>query len=376
MSRVEARYLNGDSVFLENCSTVGAVMVRIAMMHDCFATDVVVILLSGDILEDVSAPAPSEVSVTLRPAIDERDEGWGRAVRQNLLLHGEYEDVETCRRLLEMDARGDGDHVDLDAVLDAGKDQERGLVTVVSTLLDLGVPVGNALSRVARRGGSQAVTMIELLLSYKANVNYTARHGASPLEGAVRKGDCAVVSALLAARASVNLDDKEVLAGRESVQSQRTSPLISAVSLQRFGVVELLLEARASVNFADRSGATALSYAASLGHYDVVDALISAEADVNVMDLAGISPLAHSAANGHLRVVKRLLTVCDADEKALRLAVRGGHGEVVDVLRSALASCTQVNRKQDPVASLWRYAFMFGEVVLYHGAILLLSMGV
>lgn len=42
MHSVDVRYLNGESVRLDNCPTVGDIMVQLAERHNRFASDVLV----------------------------------------------------------------------------------------------------------------------------------------------------------------------------------------------------------------------------------------------------------------------------------------------------------------------------------------------
>eukprot|EP00397_Hematodinium_sp_SG-2012_P051982 GEMP01061228.1.p1 GENE.GEMP01061228.1~~GEMP01061228.1.p1 ORF type:complete len:178 (+),score=39.30 GEMP01061228.1:108-641(+) len=56
---VQARYLNGDEVALEQCSTINGVRVGVANRHNRFAPDVVVLSIdSALVLSDDDAPLP------------------------------------------------------------------------------------------------------------------------------------------------------------------------------------------------------------------------------------------------------------------------------------------------------------------------------
>eukprot|EP00397_Hematodinium_sp_SG-2012_P065580 GEMP01095736.1.p1 GENE.GEMP01095736.1~~GEMP01095736.1.p1 ORF type:complete len:192 (+),score=57.30 GEMP01095736.1:143-718(+) len=132
MARVQAQYLGGNSVVLDNCDTVGSVMVRIANLHHRFASDVVVVCpdTGKNLTDPPSQKTPALVSVVLK----QEAESPADDLRLTLRLHAEQEDSATCARALDMLRRtgADGDAVFLDAASD-------GNVKAVKTLLSAGV---------------------------------------------------------------------------------------------------------------------------------------------------------------------------------------------------------------------------------------------
>eukprot|EP00397_Hematodinium_sp_SG-2012_P068148 GEMP01109033.1.p1 GENE.GEMP01109033.1~~GEMP01109033.1.p1 ORF type:complete len:126 (+),score=27.47 GEMP01109033.1:148-525(+) len=101
MTAVKVNYLSGDPLHLENCATVGSIMVQVAKLHERFAPDIAVVCLDKgkELTDPRSKVLSSAVTVVLHQAADP-------PAQENLclalLLHAEYEDVTTCARALEM----------------------------------------------------------------------------------------------------------------------------------------------------------------------------------------------------------------------------------------------------------------------------------
>ncbi|TPP58580.1 Ankyrin repeat domain-containing protein 50 [Fasciola gigantica] len=175
--------------------------------------------------------------------------------------------------------------------------------------------------------------IVELLLSYGADVNLSGPDGRSALRAASWAGHEEIVQRLLDAGADVNQQDAE---GRSS--------LIAAAYMGHVGVVEILAQAGADLNHADEDGRTALHVAAfcvrpSETHHEVVSCLLECGANPNVFDCEGITPLLGAARAGN-RTVCELCLEADTDvnqadkcgNTALTLAVLGGHTSVVRLL--------------------------------------------
>ena len=63
-------------------------------------------------------------------------------------------------------------------------------------------------------------------------------------------------------------------------------------------MVKLLLEHGADVNIRNRSGATALAYAATFGQTQAVELLLAAGADKSIQDVNGKTAHAHAKEKG------------------------------------------------------------------------------
>lgn len=124
------------------------------------------------------------------------------------------------------------------------------------------------------------------------------------LFAAAKRGDSAVVNALLRSGADVN--DRQ---RTELDQSGASTPLMVAAFYGRLEVVQALLAAKANVNAVNseqRDGETALGRAVQKGHVEVVRALVAAKADVE--RCCGDGALYYAARAGNLEMVKALLT--------------------------------------------------------------------
>ena len=144
--------------------------------------------------------------------------------------------------------------------------------------------------------------IVKLLLQAGADVNSTDESGNTALLVAVSDGnrkdiwksDCESIlheeagdGALLKAEADIKIDNKDFENYPECV--------------------EALLEAGADVNIKNKTGITALSYAAHEGATAFITALLKAGADVNLNNLDGSTALTRATAQGHSDIVKVLL---------------------------------------------------------------------
>ncbi|HEX8492252.1 MAG TPA: ankyrin repeat domain-containing protein [Pyrinomonadaceae bacterium] len=101
-------------------------------------------------------------------------------------------------------------------------------------------------------------------------------------------------------------------------------------------VVKALLDKGADVNAKFRYGATALSYAADKGHFEVVKILLERGADVNVRDtFYNATPLQWATEKSHTAIVKALLDKgAEGVDEVLLAGARNGN---VEFVRMALA---------------------------------------
>lgn len=137
--------------------------------------------------------------------------------------------------------------------------------------------------------------IVELLLSYKADVAAKSIGGFTPLHYAAMGGRMHVVELLLANKADVN------------AQAGRMTPLCFAARKGYKDVVALLVASGATVDVKMPLRYTPLHDAAKGGYLDVAELLLANKADVNARNTFSFTPLHYAALEGHLDVVKLLL---------------------------------------------------------------------
>ncbi len=131
------------------------------------------------------------------------------------------------------------------------------------------------------------------------------------------------------------------------------TPLICAVTSDQPEAVSLLLKKGADVNRrADKSGHTALSWAAVLGYSHLMDTLIQAGADTETKNKRGRTPLMEAALRGHESTTQKLLASgADPNAKdrrgrtALAMATFSNHDEVASLLVAKGATEDQSTKK-------------------------------
>jgi len=113
--------------------------------------------------------------------------------------------------------------------------------------------------------------------------------------------------------------------------------LFSAARKGDVAMVKALLDKGLDVNSKNAYGATALSYAADKGHLEIVKVLLAHKATVNVKDtFYNATPMTWAAYRGHVDVVKALLAAgSDEADSALGVGISRVN---VELVRVALAS--------------------------------------
>jgi ankyrin repeat protein len=132
--------------------------------------------------------------------------------------------------------------------------------------------------------------------------------------------------------------------------TDKDARLIKAAKDGDLPAIQTALAGGDDINGRDKSGATALMWAANGGHAEVVKLLLEKGADVNVKRIGdGITALAVAAQNGHTELVNLLLEKgAEVNAKsstgvtALILASQNGH---TDVVKSLLAAKADINAK-------------------------------
>lgn len=322
---VEAWFSNGESVVLDDCSTIGCVKVRIAVLRELFAGHVAVVSEEGEPITDAYAKAPSKVVVVLKEAGDEELDAV--ALRQSLILHAENDDATTCARVYAtMKSCKEENwrrlYSDLGWMLQTTTSQE-SVCKILPTLIHLGIPLEGAMSGMAGKGWGDVV---EMLLSARADCS--GNIGRLALSEASGRGHVDIVRMLVQARAAA-----------QGYESFEVTPLSRAAQQGHVTVVEVLLNAAASVNQSSDSQGPPVALAAERGHRDVVLFLCKASADLGECSPRGSSPLALACKNGESGVVKTLIGFSARVDQAnsegftpLIFAAKAGCSESVDAL--------------------------------------------
>jgi ankyrin repeat protein len=168
------------------------------------------------------------------------------------------------------------------AAANLGVEDPDGLtLPVVETLLSRGARPdhraddGSTALAWAARKGEQAI--VDALIATNADVNATDRDGRTPLmHSALGGGAPSIAAALIARGANINARDKQGVTPLSLTARRRTS-----------GMLRLLLASGADPNARDNDGATALFEATKFGRLDNVRALLGGGADCGLKDSRG-----------------------------------------------------------------------------------------
>ena len=151
------------------------------------------------------------------------------------------------------------------------------------------------LADAAQRGD---LATVKKLIAQGASVNAAQGDGMTALHWAADRGDSALATVLLRAKANI----------RATTRIGSYTPLHIAARTGNPAVVRALLVAGSDVKATTTSGATALHFAAAAGNPDVVAALLGKGADPNARESAwGQTPLVFAAEFNRAEAVKVLL---------------------------------------------------------------------
>lgn len=206
-------------------------------------------------------------------------------------------------------------------------------------------------------------SMVELLLSAKANVNATATFTSeTPLHIAAGNGFKVIVETLVAHGADLNA--RASFPGFATPnRTGGTTPLHLAVRSGFKTVAEVLLAHGASVNAKDDSGSTPLHGA--IEFEAVTEMLLAHGADVNAKDNLGRTPLCGAVVNNYLDMA-RLLLEHKADPNVRYAEAAGGNPPPLKD-KTPLYAATELEGNMQRVGNQVSYKRM-AELLLSHGA--------
>ncbi|XP_063924377.1 uncharacterized protein LOC135138350 [Zophobas morio] len=153
------------------------------------------------------------------------------------------------------------------------------------------------------------LTIVEYLVTCKAEINRANEDGETPLYAASSKGDEKIVECLMKGGAKIK------------PANHYDNTLLYAASFQGHKkIVECLVKCGAKVNCADEYGRTPLYAASWKGHENLIEYLVKCGAQINGPDKYGETPLYAAYCQGHEKIVECLVK-CGA--KINRILVGG-----------------------------------------------------
>eukprot|EP00397_Hematodinium_sp_SG-2012_P037711 GEMP01040906.1.p1 GENE.GEMP01040906.1~~GEMP01040906.1.p1 ORF type:complete len:358 (+),score=62.73 GEMP01040906.1:97-1170(+) len=294
MASVYGQYLGGQSAIFDGCASIGHLMTRVAINHQRFASDVVVLpMRSGEVLPCDDIPPP-EVYIVLKT---EEAQLTQQECKINVRLHAAAEDTSTVVRALAMlqDVAPGETHWPRDVLLcDASEDPEKE--NTLRTLMRAGVDGTLALTVAACRSNTGAV---QRLICARVNVNAADHYGRHALFLASVRGDHETVQILVDAKADTNIAEVNGM----------TALLIASGKVYNGykEVVKILVDARANINYTTPSRPCPLARAAMSGYKDTVRILVNARADVNNINLDFHHAIKHSYSSNRKEIWELLI---------------------------------------------------------------------
>lgn len=202
------------------------------------------------------------------------------------------------------------------------------------------------------------LAQVKRLITEGADVNAKDVNELAPLYLAAANGHTAVVEFLIGKGADVDVRN-----------AARATPLHAGARGGHEAVAELLIVNGAEVNAGSHSEGTPLHWAAKNGHTAVVELLIANGADIDWRAIVG-TPLRNAVHAGQTAVVELLMEKGATTYKALHVAARRGHADIVALL---IAKGLDVNATDDRRRTPLYYALKYNhqeiaELLRRHGA--------
>ncbi len=189
------------------------------------------------------------------------------------------------------------------------------------------------------------VNQLQSLLSKNSQTNSlletSAPNGKTALMVASKKGNLALVKALLNSGASVN-----------TVTKTGGNAFMFAVLGNHIDIAKWLATQKAHISAAGSNGWSAVTIAAAMGHTEVLRWLTTLDSPIDVPDVYRFTPLMRAADNGHVEVVKLLLETKAVDvnagdeweNTALHFVMANRNIDVLELLLQKGADIDKANR--------------------------------
>jgi ankyrin repeat protein len=183
----------------------------------------------------------------------------------------------------------------------------------------------------------QRIEVIVELLAAKADVQLLDKNGKYPMLMVLEKGNPKVVNLFLeVVKNDINQQDHN---GRTPLhiacmRNDRVAGYMDSTGEN--SVMTMLLKQNANVHIQDNQGKTPIFYACVGGKFDKVGALLKSGADVNVQDKDGRTPLYHACKKGDKLMVENLLGVKNIEVNSTWEAI-SGDSEISDEIKKFVA---------------------------------------
>jgi uncharacterized protein len=151
-----------------------------------------------------------------------------------------------------------------------------------------------------------------------------------------------------------------LLTGALSIRAATDTRLIDAVKRGDTAIVKALLAKKVDVNAQDADTSTPLDWAVQSNNLEIVNLLIGAGANVNAATRYKITPLALACTNGNAAIIERLLQAgvdpngtSEEGQTALMTAARNGKVDAIKMLLSHGAKVNAIEPYKGQTALMW-----------------------
>ncbi|QRI43020.1 ankyrin repeat protein [Cheloniid poxvirus 1] len=143
---------------------------------------------------------------------------------------------------------------------------------------------------------SRTLEIADMLLTSKANINMSTKHGSTPLHIAVKYKNHIMVKFLLERGADINmLDYKD------------NTPIFYSCYYGDLDISKMLIDYGAKINLINKCGCSPLHYAVSVGNEELVILLLLKNSYLNIIDINHKSVVHKAVAIRNIRILKILL---------------------------------------------------------------------
>jgi len=174
------------------------------------------------------------------------------------------------------------------------------------------------------------VSIVELLLRYRAEVDIRDKFGQTPLHYAVEYNLSIMVTILVAYNANIN--------AISTPQTKSPTPLLIAIEKQYYSMIKQLLDTGADINLSNSEGDTPLHLAVTIGRIEIIELLMKYPVQYTAFNHLGETVLHTAVKCGHLSVVKLLCPYVLVDSMTfkdftpLHYAIQKNHYDIVAYL--------------------------------------------